>query len=50
LFVVAVLVLAGSNLAYARFALPCVLMMGAMIRMMTRGMGGGSGGSGEGDA
>ena len=48
--VVAVLALAGANLAYALIALPCVLMMGAMTWMMTRGMGGGSGGSGQGGA
>ncbi len=46
--VVVVLALAGANLAYALFAVPCVLMMGAMMWMMARGMGGGSGGSGPG--
>jgi hypothetical protein len=46
--VVAVLALAGANLAYALFAIPCVLMMGAMMWMMARGMGGGSGGSSPG--
>jgi hypothetical protein len=46
--VVAVLGLAGANLAYALFAIPCVLMMGAMMWMMARGMGGGSGGSSPG--
>lgn len=39
------LAVAGVNVAYAAlFALPCVLMMGAMMWMM-RAMGGGSGGS-----
>ena len=33
---------AGANLAWALFALPCVLMMGAMMWIMMRGMGGGS--------
>jgi hypothetical protein len=47
---VAVLAIAGANLAYALFALPRVLMMGAMMWMMTRGMGSGSGGSGQGGA
>ena len=46
--VAAVLALAGANLAYALFAIPCVLMMGAMVWMMARGMGGGSGSSGRG--
>ena len=45
---VVVLSLAGANIAYALFALPCMLMMGAMMWMMMRGMGGGSGGSGRG--
>jgi len=35
--------IAGANLAWALFALPCMLMMGAMMWMMMRGMGGGSG-------
>jgi len=34
---------AGANLAYAAFLIPCALMMGAMLWMMMRGMGGGSG-------
>jgi len=44
---VVALSLAGANIAYALFALPCMLMMGAMIWMMMRGIGGGSGGSGQ---
>ena len=44
---VIVLSLAGANIAYALFALPCMLMMGVMMWMMMRGMGG-SGGSGQG--
>lgn len=39
--------LAGANISYALFALPCMLMMGAMMWMMMRGMGGGSGRSGQ---
>ena len=47
LVVVAVgLSLAGANIAYGLFALPCMLMMGAMMWMMMRGMGGSAGGSG----
>lgn len=46
--VAAILAAAGANLAYALFAIPCALMMGAMMWMMARGMGGGSGGSGPG--
>ena len=46
--VAAALALAGANVASALIALPCVLMMGAMMWMMTRGMGGRSGGSGQG--
>ncbi len=37
--------IAGANIAWALVALPCMLMMGAMMWMMMRGMGGGSGGS-----
>jgi hypothetical protein len=48
--VAAALALAGANLGYALIALPCVLMMGAMMWMMTRGMGGGSGGRGQGSS
>ena len=36
---------AGANIAWALIALPCMLMMGAMMWMMMCGMGGGSGGS-----
>jgi hypothetical protein len=36
-----ILAIAGVNLAYALFAIPCLLMMGAMVWMMVR-MGGGS--------
>ncbi len=40
-FVVVVgLSLAGANVAVALFALPCMLMMGAMVWMMVRGMRG----------
>lgn len=46
--VVIALSIAGASAGYALFALPCILMMGAMVWMMTRGMGGGSGGSQEG--
>jgi hypothetical protein len=46
--VVAVLAIAAANVGYLLFAVPCVLMMGAMMWMMARGMGGGSGGSGPG--
>jgi hypothetical protein len=44
---VVALSLAGANIAYALFALPCVLMMGAMVWMMMRGIGRSSGGSGQ---
>jgi hypothetical protein len=44
LALVVVLTIAGANAGYVLFALPCLLMMGAMVWMMTRGMGGGSGG------
>lgn len=36
-----ILAIAGSNAGLALFALPCMLMMGAMVWMMMRGMGGG---------
>jgi hypothetical protein len=43
--VVAILAATGSGAGYLLFALPCALMMGAMMWMMMRGgMGGGSGG------
>jgi hypothetical protein len=48
LAVAAVLAVAGANVGYLLFAVPCMLMMGAMIWMMARGMGGGSGGSSAG--
>jgi len=41
-----VLSLTGASIAYALFALPCMLMMGAMMWMMMR-VRGGSGGSGQ---
>ena len=41
LALVAILSLAGANVGFLLFALPCVLMMGAMMWMMG-GMGGGS--------
>jgi hypothetical protein len=38
-----ILAAAGVNAAYsALFAIPCLLMMGMMVWMMVRGMGGGS--------
>jgi hypothetical protein len=40
LALVVVLSLAGANAGYLLFALPCLLMMGAMMWMMTGGMGG----------
>jgi hypothetical protein len=40
LAIVVVLVLAGANAGYLLFALPCMLMMGAMMWMMMGGMGG----------
>ena len=43
LVVAVVLSLAGANIAWALFALPCMLMMAAMMWIMMRGMGGGSG-------
>jgi hypothetical protein len=39
---VAILAATGSGAGYLLFALPCALMMGAMVWMMMRGMGGGS--------
>jgi hypothetical protein len=39
---VAVLAVTGSGAGRLLFALPCALMMGAMVWMMMRGMGGGS--------
>lgn len=47
LVVAVVLSVAGANIAYALFALPCILMMGAMMWMMGRGMERGRGGSGR---
>ena len=44
--VVIVLAVAGVSAPYALFALPCVLMMGAMVWMMIR-MSGGPGGSSQ---
>jgi hypothetical protein len=41
--VVAILAATGSGAGYLLFALPCALMMGAMMWMMRGGMGGGSG-------
>ena len=40
---VAILAVTGSGAGYLLFALPCALMMGAMMWMMRGGMGGGSG-------
>jgi len=44
---VAILAATGSGAGYLLFALPCALMMGAMMWMMMRGTGGGSGDSRE---
>jgi hypothetical protein len=38
----AIVLAVAGNAAYLLFALPCMLMMGAMAWMMVRGMGGGS--------
>jgi hypothetical protein len=43
--IVAILAVAGGSVAFA-FAIPCVLMMGAMMWMMMGGTGGGSRGPG----
>ena len=42
LALVVILSVAGANAGYLLFALPCMLMMGAMMWMMMGGMGGGS--------
>jgi hypothetical protein len=43
ILVVAVIAATGSGIGFLLFALPCALMMGAMMWMMMRGgMGGGS--------
>ena len=44
---VVILAVAGSDAGYLLFALPCMLMMGAMVWMMMGGMGGGSRGGDE---
>ena len=42
---IVILAATGSGAGYLLFAVPCALMMGAMVWMMMRGgMGGGSGG------
>jgi peptidoglycan/LPS O-acetylase OafA/YrhL len=41
LALVVVLSIAGANAGYLLFALPCVVMMGAMMWVMMGGMGGG---------
>jgi hypothetical protein len=38
----AIVLAVAGNVGYLLFALPCMLMMGAMAWMMVRGMGGGS--------
>jgi hypothetical protein len=43
-----ILSVAGANLGFLLFAVPCMVMMGAMMWMMVRGMGGGSNRSGQG--
>ena len=40
LAIVVVLTLSGADAGSLLFALPCVLMMGAMVWMMMRGMSG----------
>jgi hypothetical protein len=42
LALVVILSVAGANAGYLLFALPCMLMMGAMMWMMMGGSGGGS--------
>jgi hypothetical protein len=42
LALVVILSVAVANAGYLLFALPCMLMMGAMMWMMVGGMGGGS--------
>jgi hypothetical protein len=44
---VAILAATGSGAGYLLFALPCALMMGAMMWMMMRGGMGGGGSGGE---
>ena len=46
LALVVILSVAGANVGFLLFAIPCMIMMGAMVWMMVRGMGGGSHGSG----
>ena len=38
---VIILAVANGNAGFVLFAAPCMLMMGAMVWMMVRGMGGG---------
>jgi hypothetical protein len=45
--VVAILAATGSGAGYLLFALPCALMMGAMLWMMMRGGMGGRGSGGH---
>ena len=40
LAIVVVLAVTGANAGFLLFALPCMLMMGAMMWFMMRGMGG----------
>ena len=42
-----ILSVAGANVGFLVFAVPCMLMMAAMMWMMMRGMGGSSRGSGS---
>jgi len=46
LAIVVILSLTGADAGYLLFAVPCMLMMGAMVWMMMRGMGGRGGGRG----
>ena len=48
ILVLAVIIsVAGANVSFLLIAVPCMLMMGAMVWMMMGGMGSGFGGSGK---